>query len=122
MKTRKFSPLQLRNIRRKVMVYAHQIMRHKVLSWSEALVEAWSFIRSNDATLIVFDKVNRKTGERTRTCRIVSPQWQSFYKVKGTGRPLKEGQVLFADLARVSAGSRNVLISTYRDRILESVA
>lgn len=122
MKNRKYSPSQLRTIRRKVMVYAHQIMRHKVMSWSEALIEAWDFIPTSESTLVRFEKVDRKTGQRTEVSRVVSQDWTKYYTVKGTGRPLKEGQILFADLARVSAGASNVIISTYRDRIIERVA
>lgn len=108
----------MKNLRKKVFVYAHQLRRHNDLTLSEALIEAWDFIKSNqDVQLLTFKKV--RTDELCK--RIVATDWSKYYEVKGTGRPLKPGQVLFADLAKVASGKR-AIISTYEDRIVELAA
>ena len=112
----------LTTLRRKVLVLAHQLRRHQNLTFGEAQKMAWAKLKAEGGVLIVFNKVNRKTGKETLAKRIISRNWLNFYTPKGTGRPLKAGQILMVDLARVWTDCQYFLISTYQNRILEEVA
>lgn len=104
---------------RKVFIYAHGLRKNNPnLNLSTALRMAWSFIKKNPTVKVLsFKKVN---SEKV-TNRIVSENWQQFHTFKGTGKPLKEGQKLFADLAKVATGKRPI-ISTYKNRIVALAA
>jgi hypothetical protein len=99
--------------RQKVMVFASQIYKlNPDLTWGEAMAYAWSEIRQQPtAELITFEKA-----DGTTTSRIVFLNWNDYNEVKGTGRPLKRGQILFVDVAKQQSGLRST-ISTYLNRI-----
>lgn len=102
----------IRTTRQKVCYFAYWIAQHTGLSTSEAMTYAWDFVKQHpEATLVTFTKSNG-----TETTRLVDLNWSNHYQVKGTGRPLKEGQILMVDLAKKEAGM-NATISTYHDRI-----
>ena len=50
--------------------------------------------------------------------KVVDKNWAATHEVKGTGRPLKAGQVIFTDLSKTLAGVSWDTVSTYTDRIL----
>ena len=104
------------------MTLAHQMKKHdNDLVWADAVKDAWSFIKDENELieLISFFKVDRKTGDKKESVNrvIFRKHWSKFYTPKGTGRPLKKGQVLMVDVARWATKSKNFLISTYEDRI-----
>ena len=108
-------------IRSKVMVFVRQLMKHGGLSFGDAQRYAWDEIPSlvsKNAKVVVFWKVDSKTGKRSKVKRLVYMDWSNYYKVKGTGRPAKPGQIFFADITRIQCG-KHPIISTYADRIIE---
>lgn len=116
-----------RQMLQKVMVFAGQIMRHdSELTRADAMKEAWATMKSEGEKyrLIKFTKIIKATKKRPEQTiilqRIVMADSPfNYYTPKGTGRPLKEGQVLFADAARIRCQKDYVLISTYQDRIIQ---
>lgn len=80
---------------------------------STSMRAAWATIKAApSASVLEFEK---KDG--TTCTRVVCSQWDAFYTVTGTGRPTPAGLVLFADLAKVAAGS-NPIISAYSNKII----
>lgn len=97
-----------------VNTLAAQIRKSTGCNRSESMLKAWALIKATpDAKVLVFAKL--RTGEVSK--RIVSARWFDFYKTTGGTSRRKEGQLLFADLAKVVSGS-NPIISTYQSQIL----
>lgn len=99
----------------KIMVLASQLVKHTDLSRSSCMKFATAQIKNNPEAykLVSFTKVSGKPCKRV----VMSDSYENYYTSKGTGRKPKEGQVLFADAARVLSGQKSVIISTYYDRI-----
>lgn len=95
-------------ISQKAMVLANQLRRHKKITLSEALSSAWSIVKKEaSAILLTFETTAKKVCKR-----LVYSDWSKFVSVKGTGRPTKPGQRLFADVAKLECGLP-AIISTY---------
>lgn len=113
------APAKLTRIQqlRKVAAFARQLMRHGGLTLGEAMTYAWDEMKKygKDYQLVKFQKQN---GDIVSRVVMFGPA-HNYIKVKGTGRPLKPGQVWFADAARMHAGKRNIAISTYSNLIIE---
>jgi hypothetical protein len=106
------------DIMRKVAVFARQILRHNQdLTLSEAMYYAWDEMKKfgSEYRLIKFTKTNGEIVSRI----VTAAPAHTIIKVKGTGRPLKPGQVWFCDVARLQSGKRGAAISTYTNNIIE---
>ncbi len=103
-----------RNLRSKVLSLANQL--RKEMGFSEALRTAWATVKANQTAKVTFKKISGQI-----TTRVVAINVLDFLTVKGTGRPTKPGQKLFADLAKVATG-RPAIISLYEENILGWVA
>jgi len=101
---------------KKVMCYAQQLMRHDgMLDWGGkdgALALAWKEIREN-GNKYRYLKARRTNKDEEYSRIVMIGKWSDYVAPKGGGRKLKEGQVLFADAARLNCGCKNVTISTY---------
>lgn len=86
------------------------------LSLSAAMKQAWEMVNHTDETffLLTFVKV-----DQTVCKRIVSKDWSKYNEPKGTGRPVKDGLCLFADMGKVLTGRSNSVISAYESKIVE---
>ena len=95
-----------------VCTLAAQIRKANKSSQSEAMRLAWKIVKheKENASLLTFEK---KDG--TVCKRVVSAQWQMYHQITGTGRPVKEGLKLFADLGKHYAGLP-CIISAYEGR------
>lgn len=115
-KTKKRSDHQLI---RKVTVFARQLMRHeKELTFGEIMIYAWDEMKKFGH---LYELKKYKNTKGVVCQRIVlRDKWINHNTVKGTGRPLKEGQLLFVDVARLHCGARNSTISMYKNNIIES--
>lgn len=92
----------------KAMTLANQLRRYEKLSMSDALRYAWSVVKKEtSAILLTFETTAKKVCKR-----LVYSDWSKFVTVKGTGRPTKPGQRLFADVAKLECGLPSI-ISTY---------
>lgn len=89
------------------------------ITWSDAMSWAWLMVNKTyqELTLVTFTKV--KDGSTCR--RVVSENVSLYYTPKGTGRPMKENQVLFVDLGKYVVDGSSFLISTYTDKIVSRV-
>jgi len=106
----------LRVRRQKAMVLAHQIVRHTGFDFGYAQKLAWAYIKRTPLTwLVKFTKTNGETVNR-----VVHWNWRDYYTPKGTGRPTKPGQILYADASKKLLGASNPTGSTYHDRIIKS--
>jgi len=103
-----------RNLRSKVLSLANQLRGQ--MPFSEALRTAWATVKNNQTAKVTFKKVSGEV-----TTRVVAINVMDFLTVKGTGRPTKPGQKLFADLAKVATGQYPI-ISLYQQNILGWVA
>lgn len=102
---------------RKVTVFARQLMRYETdLTFSEIMWYAWDEMKkfADNYRLVKFEKVNGEVIQRV----ILSCNWSDIYEVKGTGRPLAPGRVLFVDAAKINSG-KAATISTYQKLIIE---
>jgi len=91
---------------------AAQIRKINNSSRSESMKMAWAIVKSTeDAHLLTFTK---KDGTIAR--RVVSPTWSKFYTPKGGNSNKKEGQVIFADLAKFGT-QQHCIISTFQNQI-----
>lgn len=84
-------------------------------SWADSMKLAWTMINgtAQNFTFVSFTKNNG-----TVTNRVVSEDLKTYWTPTGTGRPMKEGQVLFVDLGKYVVTGENFLISTYSNRII----
>lgn len=99
-------------------IYRESKKQDAPISWSEAMQTAWLMVNKTqqDFTLVTFTKI-----DGTVCRRVVSENVSLYYTPKGTGRPLKEGQILFVDLGKYVANSDRFLISAYSDKIISRV-
>lgn len=104
----------------KAMTLAAGIMKNQPeITRSEALKMAWRWVKkAND--MLLFLEATKVNG--TITKRIVRDNWSEVNEVKGTGRPLKEGQRLFVDVAKALAGRHNTTVSFYQKNIITLAA
>lgn len=88
-------------------------------SLSTAMRAAWCMVKYYDQHLriVKFEKVNGSITQRV----VFTESWSKFYQIKGTGRKLKEGQVLFVDVAKYAINKDRATISTYLYNIIETV-
>ncbi len=84
----------------------------KALGRSDAMKLAHKLGRDFNLKLVTFRKL-----DDTITTRVVISEWPEVVAPKG-GRPVKEGQVVFADMQKYALGERPI-ISTYQNRILK---
>lgn len=77
-----------------------------------AMIRAWIIVKQDreKVSLLTFEK---KDG--TVCKRVVSAQWEFYHKIAGTGRPVKEGLKLFADLGKHYCG-QPCIISAYEGK------
>lgn len=83
-------------------------------TWAECMSWAWLMVKhtAQNFTLVEFTK-----NDGTVCRRVVSEDLSYYIEFKGTGRPLKEGQVIFVDLGKYVVTGENFIISTYTNRI-----
>ena len=97
----------------KVCILAAQIKKAQDVSLSQAMSTAWKMVKTfTDMEVVTFKKVS---GDICR--RVVSKNWAKYQPPTGTGRPVKEGLVLVADMGKVAAGV-NCIISMYQNNII----
>ena len=97
----------------KVCILAAQIKKVQNVTLSQAMSTAWKMVKTfTDLEVVTFKKVS---GEVCR--RVVSRNWSKYQPPTGTGRPVKEGLVLVADMGKVAAGM-NCIISMYQNNII----
>lgn len=84
----------------------------------DAMVRAWIIVKQelNDLSLLTFKKI-----DGTVTTRVVSANWSKYQAPKGTGKPVKEGLRLFADMGKHFVG-QPCIISTYQANIIRLAA
>ncbi len=76
-----------------------------------ALTLAWKIVNSyTDLALLQFTKV-----DGTVCRRVVSADWSKYEAPKGTGRPVKPGLHLFADIAKFLV-AKPCIISAYENK------
>lgn len=124
----------LNDIRRKVMLLYSEISKHFKsygidFSQSDLVKYCWNYIRSNQERTyaLYFKKYDRKGEFKEYARRIVLLSTDGYLTFQGTGSPLKPGQRLFVDVARLMVkdeltaiyGAENVkvntIISTYEN-------
>jgi hypothetical protein len=97
----------------KVCILAARIKKAQNVTLSQAMSTAWKMVKTfTDLEVVTFKKVS---GEVCR--RVVSKNWAKYQPPTGTGRPVKEGLVLVADMGKVAAGI-NPVISMYKSNII----
>jgi hypothetical protein len=84
----------------------------KSLGRSEALKLAYKLGKDFNLKIVTFRKL-----DGTITTRVVIREWADVVSPKG-GRPVKDGQVVFADMQKYAIGDHPI-ISTYTNRILK---
>lgn len=104
---------------RKALAFANQLVRQEtdgVLTRKELFEYAWDEIHNfgDDYRYVKFEKVNGEVATRL----VYAGHWSEHYTPKGTGRPMKPGQVGLIDAAKKHTGKRS-FISTYLSRIVE---
>lgn len=87
-------------------------------TWAESMSWPWLMVKNTAQT---FTLVEFTKNDGTVCRRVVSENLSYYVEFKGTGRPLKEGQVLFVDLGKYVTQGENFIISTYSDRITRRV-
>jgi hypothetical protein len=98
-----------------VCTLAAQIRKNdKSVTLADAMKAAWVTVKTNktECKLLVFVKV-----DGTECRRVVSENWLNYYTPTGTGRAVKPGLRLFADLGKF-IGGQNCIISAYEDKIV----
>lgn len=116
----------INDIRRKALTLAQDMRKHlpTTVKWATCLRRAWRHVlRNPDTTHMIFWK--KVDGSFAR--RVVNLDPTGHMTFKGTGKPLKPGQRLFVDLAKVKAKEwyefrgeqfkRSTIISAYQDNI-----
>lgn len=97
----------------KVCILAAQIKKAQNISLSQAMSTAWKMVKTfTDLEVVTF-----KTVSGIISRRVVSRNWSKYQPPTGTGRPVKEGLVLVADMGKVAAGI-NCIISMYQNNII----
>lgn len=109
-------PIANRHMARIAAVFGRQIVKQAGWSLAEAMWYAWDELKKfgDDYRLVKFRKVGGEIAQRI----VEVARWSDTHEVKGTGRPLKEGQVLFTDVVRKQAGKYDT-ISAYLPNIIE---
>ena len=103
------------SLQRKVICFALQLMRHDgELDLSDALIYAWDEMKKFGDLYKVIEFENTK-GQLCKRV-VMLAHWNKFYTPKGTGRPIGENRILFADAAKVHCGVQPI-ISTYKNRM-----
>lgn len=94
---------------RKVACLAQHLIKNAVCqNLSDAMKMAWVMVKAQpELTYVTFKTVKGEIKHR-----VVMTNWSTMIKIKGTGRPSKPGQVLFADVAKYIADIP-CIISTY---------
>ena len=95
-----------------VCTLSAQIRKANKSSQSESMRMAWQIVKQEKerVSLLTFEK---KDG--TVCKRVVSAQWEFYHKITGTGRPVKEGLKLFADIGKHFSGLP-CIISAYEGK------
>lgn len=101
----------------KVNILACEIRKHTGTNRSESMKMAWTMVKATpDCELLVFNKV-----DGTPAKRVVTKRWYDYHVTaqtnSGTTNTRANGQVLFADLAKVAA-NKPCIISTYPQNIV----
>ena len=97
----------------KVCILAAQIKKAQKVSLSQAMATAWKMVKTfTDLEVVTFKKVSCDICRR-----VVSRNWDKYQPPAGTGRPIKEGLILVADMGKVAAGI-NCIISMYQNNII----
>lgn len=82
-----------------------------------AMTLAWEIVNKySDLAVLEFNKV-----DGTFCRRVVSADWSKYQAPKGTGKPVKDGLCLFADIAKYLL-AKPCIISTYKQNIVRLAA
>lgn len=97
-----------------IFTLAHQLIAKGICQTiSEALKAAWKQAKTETIQVIRFTK---KSGELTK--RVVTRNLSNYYKPSNSGRTKPSNLLLFVDMAKVVAGAKSVIISTYPDQLI----
>lgn len=100
-----------------INTFVAQTTKHNpTITRARAMKIGWDIYKNRQRTgaeYIKFSKV-----DKTVTSRIVSRKTSAFVTFTGTGKPLKEGQILLTDIAKYFAGALNPVISLYESNII----
>lgn len=102
-----------------VCTLAAQLRKNKSsYTQQDAMIRAWIIVKQERAnlSLLTFTKI-----DGTTTTRVVSENWSKYQAPKGTGKPVKEGLRLFADMGKHFVG-QPCIISTYAENIVRLAA
>ena len=115
----------LQELRKLVFVYASQQAKRQQkeseenqLSWSEILTATWQEMKtfSHNYTYLEFSKTNGTIAKRVA----LKSNWSDTHEIKGTGRPLKEGQKLYTDAIKYWSGDQYDTGSYYENNLIQS--
>ena len=74
----------------------------------DAFKAAWTKVKTEATKLLTFTKTNG-----TKSVRVVASKLSDFFTPNGNGKARPEGLHLFADMAKVAAGKKYIVISAY---------
>lgn len=104
---------EIKNYYRALFILANRLVKTSGKTRKECFADAKEFLQENPTAVIL-------TANDTRgnlSTRVVFTDWNKHNEVKGTGRPLKPGQMLFVDLAKRLAGKHDT-VSFYQGNII----
>ena len=104
---------QIKDYYRALFILANRLVKTSGKTRKECFADAKQFLQDNqDAQILTAYDTRGKL-----STRVVFTNWTDHNTVKGTGRPLKEGQRLFVDIAKKLAGKPST-VSFYQHNIL----